>query len=291
MLTSMTGFGKAESEFENNKITVEIKSLNSKQLDLGLRLPFAYREKEMPLRNELAKKLVRGKIEMMVLLESPEGEPVNRINTKVVTTYISQLSEIADNLHLDTAENLLQIAMRLPDSLETARPEPDEEEWNAIMKTICRAIEELASHQSAEGKIMESDIVSRIHSILDKLEKIEPFEKGRLEMIRERLTGSLRENQLEDGFDPNRFHQELIYYLDKMDITEEKVRLKNHCNYFLETVQLSEPAGKKLAFISQEIGREINTLGAKANNSDIQKLVIEMKDELEKIREQLLNVM
>ena len=291
MLVSMTGFGKAESKSESNKITVEAKSLNSKQLDLTLRMPPAYRGYEIQLRNDLAKKLVRGKIEVVISVESLSGDSIHKINDAVVTKYIEQLSKIAGDLQIQYSERLLQVAMRLPQSLESASPDPDEKEWNPIVKIVYSALDLMKSHQSTEGLILESDIISHINIIITTLDKVEPYENERTDLLKERLIQNLKENQPGESFDPNRFHQELIYYLEKLDITEEKVRLRNHCNYFLETVQLEEPVGKKLGFISQEIGREINTLGAKANNSDIQKLVVEMKDELEKVKEQLLNVM
>ena len=280
-----------ESELENKKIIVEAKSLNSKQLDLNLRMPPTYREYEIALRNDLSKKLVRGKIEVVISVESQSEDSIHKINEAVVTKYIEQLSKIAGDLNIQNSERLLQIAMRLPDSLESVRPDPDEKEWNSIQNIIYSALDLMKAHQTTEGQTLESDITSHINKIVATLDKVEPYEDERTEHIKERLKQHLEENQLEESVDPNRFHQELIYYLEKLDISEEKVRLRNHCDYFLETVKCEEPVGKKLGFISQEIGREINTLGSKANNGDIQKLVVGMKDELEKVKEQLLNVM
>lgn len=291
MLISMTGFGRAESELENVKITVDVKSLNSKQLDLNLRMPPAYREHEITLRNDLAKKLTRGKVELVISVEFISNDPLHEINNEIVKSYIKQLSEIADDLDNHDSESLLQIAMRLPDSLKSVNPEPDEKEWNSILQVVHSAIDLMQQYQASEGQVLESDIKSHIHNIVALLNRVEPYENDRAKYLQDRLKQSLEENKLEEIVDPNRFQQELIYYLEKLDITEEKVRLRNHCNYFLETTHAEEPVGKKLTFISQEMGREINTLGAKANNSDIQKLVVEMKDELEKIKEQLLNVM
>ena len=290
MLLSMTGFGRAESEFENKRITVEARSLNSKQLDLTVRLPSAYRKFEIALRNDLVKKLARGKIEIVVSEECLSQDTVHRINESVVKQYMGQLSKIADELNIKESGRLLQIAMRLPDSLESISPDPDEKEWESVLSVIDSAIGQMNAYQTAEGQILEEDIKLHIINILHNLEKVEPFESERTENLKERLMKSLEEKQLDESVDINRFHQELIYYLEKFDITEEKVRLRNHCNYFLETLETDNTVGKKLGFISQEIGREINTLGAKANNGDIQKLVVEMKDELEKIKEQLLNV-
>jgi uncharacterized protein (TIGR00255 family) len=291
MLISMTGFGKAESESEGKKITIEARSLNSKQLDLALRMPPAYKEYEMVLRSELARKLVRGKIEIVISVESLSGDPVHKINEAVVARYIEQLSKIAGDLQVRDPERLLEIAMRLPDSLEPLKQDPDEKEWHSIMQVVHAATDLMKKHQSSEGQALESDIQSHIHNIIEILGNVEPFENTRKEQLQARLKHSLEENQVTEPVDPNRFHQELIYYFEKMDITEEKVRLRKHCDYFLETMHTEDPVGRKLGFISQEIGREINTLGAKANNSDIQKLVVEMKDELEKVKEQLLNVM
>ena len=290
MLVSMTGFGRAESEMENKKVMVEAKSLNSKQFDLAVRMPPAYKEYEIPMRNELAKILVRGKIDVVITVESTADDDVHKINEKIVKSYIKQLKEISRELNIEDSERLLQIAMRLPDSLESAKTDPDQEEWYKIMNTVHSALDMMIKHQESEGRALGSDIKSHINTIEALLDKVEPFESVRKEHLQEHLRKSLEENKLDESIDANRFHQELIYYLEKLDITEEKVRLKNHCGYFLETMLANEPVGKKLGFISQEIGREINTLGAKANNTDIQKLVVEMKDELEKIKEQLLNV-
>ena len=290
MLVSMTGFGRAESETKNKKVTVEAKSLNSKQFDLAVRMPPAYKEYEIPLRNELAKILVRGKIEVMITIESMSDEDVHKINQKIVSSYIKQLRKISRELNIVHSERLLQIAMRLPDSLEPAKTDPAQEEWNEIMNIVHSAIDMMQKHQENEGQALGSDIKLHINNILAFLDKVDSFESTRKEHLQEHLRKSLEENKLDESIDANRFHQELIYYLEKLDITEEKVRLKNHCSYFLETMLAKEPVGKKLGFISQEIGREINTLGAKANNTDIQKLVVEMKDELEKIKEQLLNI-
>lgn len=291
MLTSMTGFGKASCELENKKLTIEIKSLNSKQLDISSRIPGFYKEKEIEIRNLIAQSLVRGKIDFSLYAEINGLEGNSTINQEVVKGYFKQLNEIADNIGVQEKGDLLATIMRLPDTLKTEREELDEKEWKALSEAIKVALNDLNKFRLQEGVALEADINQRINNILNLLTEIEPLEAQRIERVKDRLKNNLNELLEKDDFDKNRFEQELIFYLEKLDITEEKVRLKNHCDYFLKTSDLNEPVGKKLGFISQEIGREINTLGSKANDSDMQKLVILMKDELEKIKEQLLNVL
>ena len=286
----MTGFGKAECELKDRKIIIEIKSLNSKNLDIYTKIPGIYREKELEIRNTISKILLRGKVEFVLYYEIAEDNKATTINSEVVKNYYNQLKEIATDLNIETSEQLLQIATRLPDTLNTEREEIDQNDWTKINETILEALNQLDNFRIQEGEFLKKDIEQRIKIINQYKEEITPFEVNRTEKIRNKLNESL--NSLSDQeIDKNRFEQELIYYLEKLDITEEKVRLTNHCNYFTEMINEPESNGKKLGFISQEIGREINTIGSKANDSDIQKFVILMKDELEKIKEQMLNIL
>lgn len=287
----MTGFGKAECELKDRKVIIEIKSLNSKNLDIYAKIPGMYREKELEIRNIISKKLQRGKVEFVLYYEITDDNRATTINSGVVKNYIDQLKSVADDLNLETSEQLLQIAIRLPDTLNTERDKIDENDWKIISHTIINALDKLDEFRIQEGKYLKKDIERRIKIIDDKKNEITPFEIARTEKIKEKLKVSLNKNVDEQDYDKNRFEQELIYYLEKLDITEEKVRLTNHCNYFLEMLDEPESNGKKLGFISQEIGREINTIGSKANDSDIQKRVVLMKDELEKIKEQMLNIL
>jgi len=291
MLISMTGFGKAECELPGRKVAIEIKSLNSKQLDISTRLPSFLKERDIDIRNVISRELERGKIECYVSIDVESEVSAHRINKEVVKSYIKQLREINEELKIKDNEQLIQVAMRLPDALKTEKEELEEGEWDKILDGVHSAITGVRSFRSREGNLLEDDIRKRIHLILEKLEKITSFEEARIQNIRDRLTQSLRDLKLEDSYDPNRFEQELIYWLERLDITEEKVRLASHCSYFLEILQSSESVGKKLSFVSQEIGRELNTLGSKSGDSGIQKLIVEMKDELEKIKEQLNNIL
>jgi len=291
MLASMTGFGKAECELPGKKVSIEIKSLNSKQLDISTRLPSFIKEKEVDIRNEISRELERGKIDCYISTELTSEDSAHKINKDIVKSYIKQLQEIREELKLERNEQLVQVAMRLPDALKTDKEEMDEKEWDIILDSVHTAIEGVKMYRSREGNILAEDIQKRIQLILEKLEKIKSFEEARIQNIRDRITQNLKELKLDESYDPNRFEQELIYYLERLDITEEKVRLASHCNYFLEILPSSESVGKKLGFISQEIGRELNTLGSKSGDSNIQKLIVEMKDELEKIKEQLNNIL
>lgn len=286
----MTGYGKAECELADRKVIVEIKSLNSKNFDLFAKVPGIYREKELEIRNIVSKKLLRGKVEFVLYYEITDDNRATTINSGVVKNYISQLKTIASELNLEN-EQLLQMAIRLPDTLNTERDEIDENDWVKITETINKALDQLDQFRDQEGKYLKEDIEKRIHTIEATKKEIDPFETQRTEKIKERIKENLNKAVDEKDYDKNRFEQELIYYLEKLDITEEKVRLTNHCNYFIEMLNEPESNGKKLGFISQEIGREINTIGSKANDSDIQKLVVLMKDELEKIKEQMLNIL
>jgi len=291
MIKSMTGFGKAICELPGKKISIEIKSLNSKQLDVSMRLPNIYREKDLILRNEIANKLGRGKVDVGFYIDFLGNEKVTSINAQVIENYFNQLNPIADKLGLNDKTDLLRAIMPLPDTIKTEQAELDEEEWKSIAETFTQALSCLDDFRIQEGQTLKNEIVSRIENIRSLSQKIEPFEKERIDKIRERILDQLNELKDKIKVDENRFEQEMIFYLEKLDITEEKVRLANHLDYFLETIENEELVGKKLGFIAQEIGREINTLGSKANHSEVQKMVIQMKDELEKIKEQNLNIL
>lgn len=286
----MTGFGKAEIVFPEKKIILEIKTLNSKNIDISFKLPNIYKSREIEIRQLVSERLERGKIDLLLLIELNEGVNISEINIPAVKSYYKKLYALAEELNITAGESILSSILTLPDTIKTERGEPDEKEWIEIKKLIHATIDEVDKFRIQEGKVLKNDVEKRINLILSKLDEVKQFEKQRIEKIREKITNGLKELNLSEGPDNNRVEQELIYYMEKLDITEEKVRLRNHCHYFLETINLPEPVGKKLGFISQEIGREINTLGSKASDYDIQKLVVEMKDELEKVKEQLLNV-
>jgi uncharacterized protein (TIGR00255 family) len=279
----MTGYGKSVIQLDTKKITIEIKSLNSKNLDLNTRFPGLYREKEIVVRRKLAKKLIRGKIDLSFFIESTAEETTTRINKNIVSQYVQQLEE------LNKEADILSIAMRLPDVLKTEREELDENEWARIEESIDEAMFSLQEYRSDEGLVLKKDFDLRIEAIKKILDEVMSLDKERLQAVRERLQKAILE--LKVNLDENRFEQEMIFYLEKLDITEEKVRLNNHLIFFLEELNSTESNGKKLGFISQEIGREINTIGSKANFAPMQKMVVQMKDELEKIKEQLLNVL
>ncbi len=291
MIKSMTGYGKAIAETQQKKITIEIKSLNSKQLDLNTKMPWLYKEKEPEIRNLISQFLDRGKIDLSVYFDILEDEGVPVINKSIVKNYYKQLKEIAGELNVNVDDQILPIIMRLPDSLKTEKPELPEDEWELVKKQIIGSINVLDLYRTEEGKSIETDLRKRISGILDSLSEVETFEPGRIRKVREKLISILKENNGTENLDKNRFEQELIFFLEKFDINEEKVRLKKHCEYFLETIDSPAPNGKILSFIAQEIGREVNTMGSKANDASIQKLVVMMKDELEKIKEQTNNIL
>jgi len=281
----MTGFGKHVVQLPTKKITVELKSLNSKSLDLNARMPPAYREKELELRKIIASSLLRGKIDFGLYVEITGDETSSKVNQAVVKQYFKQLKAIADGDEL----KLMEMALRLPDTLKTERDDIDKEEYKSILEALNEALKEIHTFRSEEGSILENDFASRLDTLKSLLKEVMAMDPERLGAIRERLDKAVAD--LKVDVDANRFEQELIYYLEKFDITEEKVRLENHLNYFKETMSSADSNGKKLAFISQEIGREINTIGSKANYAPMQQLVVQMKDELEKIKEQMLNVL
>ena len=285
MIKSMTGFGKSVLQLPTKKITVEVKSLNSKNLDINARIPSQYREKEIAMRNEIANVLERGKVDFGLYVEITGEENSTQINQAIVKDYIKQLEAIEQT---ETVE-LLKMAVRMPDALKTVRAEIDEEEFKAVANTLATALTEIDNYRLDEGKVLENDFTLRVNNIENLLDQVIEMDPDRIAGVRERLEKAV--SDLKESVDQNRFEQELIYYLEKFDITEEKVRLSNHLNYFKETLSSSDSNGKKLGFISQEMGREINTIGSKANYAPMQQLVVQMKDELEKIKEQLLNVL
>ena len=286
MIQSMTGFGKASLQLPTKKITVEVKSLNSKGLDLNTRMPSVYREMELGLRNQIAQQLERGKIDFSLFIEVTGEETSTKVNAPIVKAYISQMRAILPNA--DETE-LMKMAVRMPDALKTERDEIDENEWAAIQKVIVEALNNILNFRQAEGLSLEKEFSLRIANIRQYLNEAIALDPERIQNIKDKLQTAITE--LKVNVDENRFEQELIYYLEKLDVTEERVRLNNHLDYFLETITGTEANGRKLGFITQEMGREINTLGSKSNHAGMQKLVVMMKDELEKIKEQVLNVL
>jgi uncharacterized protein (TIGR00255 family) len=285
MIQSMTGFGKHVVQLPTKKITVEIKSLNSKSIDLNARMPSAYREKELELRKLIANSLQRGKVDFSLYIEITGDETSTKVNESAVRQYMEQLKSIAGGDDL----KLLEMALRFPDAMRADKEDIDEEEYKAIVAALKGALSEINKFRSEEGNVLERDFLDRISSLKDLLQKVLEMDPDRQGTIRERLEKAVQD--IKQDIDANRFEQELIYYLEKYDITEEKVRLANHLDYFTKTIQSDDSNGKKLGFISQEIGREINTIGSKANYAPMQQLVVQMKDELEKIKEQMLNVL
>ena len=288
MIQSMTGYGKSVLQLPTKKVTVEVKSLNSKNLDLHVRVPSCYREKELSVRKLLAHHLIRGKVDFLIFVEMTADEASTTVNKGVVTGYIQQLKTLVHTASSDDIE-LLRMAVKMPDALKIEREELDEDEWDEIHKHIQLAIKEILQHRTDEAASLEEDFKKRITNIRLSLEEVKSLDPDRILHVKERLQKAI--NELKVAADENRFEQELIYYLEKLDINEEKVRLANHLDYFLSQLNTPESNGKKLGFIVQEIGREINTIGSKANFAPMQKAVIQMKNELEKIKEQLLNVL
>ena len=286
MIQSMTGFGKATLQLPNKKITVEIKSLNSKGLDLNVRIPSVYREMELDLRNQISNTLERGKIDFSLFIENIAEETATKVNVPIVKAYIAQLREV---YALADETELIKMAVRMPDALKTEREEINENDWHLIQKIIVEALENIQSFRTSEGKTLETEFSNRIANIRNLMQETVALDSERIGTVKTRLRTAI--DELNVTVDENRFEQELIFYLEKYDITEEKVRLENHLNYFLETLSRNEANGRKLGFITQEMGREINTMGSKSNHAQMQKLVVQMKDELEKIKEQVLNVL
>lgn len=292
MVKSMTGFGKATVECAGKKIVIEVKSLNSKQLDINLRIPTIYREKDIEVRNRIKTKLERGKIDMSIYVDQSESIRETAVNTGAVAQYFEQMITLSDTLGVEVDRGeLLQTIMRFPDTLQVKTDELNEDEWIQIEAGINEALAAIDQFRDQEGQVLITDILNRIATIEILAAEVPQYETKRIEIVRQRLEEKMKEWMDIKNIDQNRLEQEIIYYLEKLDITEEKVRLANHCKYFHETAQSESAPGRKLGFIAQEIGREINTMGSKANDHDIQKLVVQMKDELEKIKEQCLNVL
>jgi uncharacterized protein (TIGR00255 family) len=285
MIQSMTGYGRSLVQLESGNLTIEIKSLNSKNIDLNTKITNSVKSKELLIRKHLSDKLKRGKIEFLLYKDSTNNNKKSLLNSPLINTYIDQLRDIVDG----SAVELLKIAVKMPEAIISEKIEENDSDWPIIFKQIENAIESLIKYRKDEGLVLEKDFIMRIHKIEDLLSSINKIDPKRINHIRSKI--NLEIEKLNIDHDNNRFEQELIYYIEKIDITEEQVRLKNHLEYFLSSIKNSTSNGKKLAFIGQEIGREINTIGSKANNSEMQKLVIQMKDELEKIKEQLLNVL
>ena len=291
MLHSMTGYGKSVLELPSKKISIEIKSLNSKQTDLNVRIPYVYNEKELSLRSLLSKRLERGKIAFYMSSESVGEYSSYSINKDLAAHYFQELSEVANTVKT-TTEGLLNAITRLPDVVKQASESVDEGEWKEVLNAVEEALNKLEEFRLQEGASLEEDFRQRIANILSLLEQVTPFEESRVERVKTKLNQELVKAVDEGKIDRNRFEQELIFYIEKFDITEEKVRLKKHCDYFIETLDGKQKSkGKKLGFILQEIGREINTLGSKSNEPNMQQVVVQMKDELEKIKEQALNIL
>lgn len=289
MIRSMTGYGKAEQLYNTNVITVEIKTLNSKQLDLSLRTPQELKPYELLYRNEIASNLQRGKIDVTITITNTDVSQNTHIEKEVVASYFQQITSISKEYGIPESKDIAAVIFRMPGIFATPEQEYDEDFLTKIVETLSHAIMITNEFREKEGSILKKDLLKRVALILEYLDAVEPFENNRHEFIKGKLLKNLQE--LTSGeYDENRFEQELIFYLEKLDITEEKVRLRKHCDYFYETID-EENAGKKLGFIAQEMGREINTLGSKANDADIQRLVVKMKDELEKIKEQLFNIL
>ena len=286
MIQSMTGFGKATLQLPTKKITVEVKSLNSKGLDLNVRMPSLYREMELGLRNQIALKLERGKVDFSIFIESTAEQTSTKVNVPIVKGYIEQLRAVYANAE---ETELMKMAIRMPDTLKTEREEIDENDWAQIETAIDEALQNIVNFRKDEGQSLEKEFQLRIANIRQYMNEALALDPERVQAIKDRLQTAISE--LKVNVDENRFEQELIYYLEKLDITEEKVRLTNHLDYFLETIKGTEANGRKLGFITQEMGREINTMGSKSNHAQMQKLVVQMKDELEKIKEQVLNVL
>lgn len=293
MIKSMTGYGKAEGVVGSKKISVEVRSLNGKFLDCNLRVPGLYRQKEMSIRSKAAKEIVRGKVDINISYESLEGEQNFFINKPLVKNYYKGLSEISEEINLteESKSSLVATLMKMPEVMRSEKQQLTDDEWSGIAKLIDGAFNAFNSFRKEEGEVLKNEVEGRVNEIVSLLEQVIPFEEERIETVKNRIKKNIEEIVTKDGFDQNRFEQELIYYMERYDITEEKVRLKAHCEHFVATMNNEEAQGKKLGFISQEIGREVNTLGSKANHAEMQKIVVQMKDELEKIKEQALNIL
>ncbi|WP_165023991.1 MULTISPECIES: YicC/YloC family endoribonuclease [unclassified Dysgonomonas] len=290
MIQSMTGFGKATGELAKRKITVEVKSLNSKQLDLSVRMPNLYKENEMAVRNLLARTLERGKVDFLIYIENVGNETTTQLNQNIIEAYHAQITESATKLGVATPQDWYQVLLRMPDVLKYEAQEVDVEEWESVSKVIDEALENMAAFRKQEGAMLQKLFEEKIANISALLLEVESYEAERIDKVKTRIIEAIQKIDNLD-YDKNRFEQEMIYYIEKLDINEEKTRLTNHLSYFLETIKTGKGQGKKLGFIVQEIGREINTMGSKSNHAEMQQTVVRMKDELEQIKEQILNVL
>jgi uncharacterized protein (TIGR00255 family) len=290
MLKSMTGYGSAKGTVGTQSVTVEIRSLNSKFLELNVRLPLQFRDKELEIRADVGKLLERGKADLNVSIDNNELAKRSTVNKEIFLAYYEDLKSLATETGMSD-DNMLDAILKLPAVLNSEKSEMDEAQWKQLKGLIQSAVEQFNLFRSNEGNVLEQDVTQRLNAIENSIPQLENFEQARIESIRTRLHKSVNELKDQLNIDTNRFEQELIYYIEKLDISEEKVRLKSHCDYFIKTMNSKEANGKKLGFITQEIGREINTIGSKANDANMQRIVVEMKDELEKLKEQLANVL
>jgi len=289
MILSMTGYGRAETEFYKKKISVEIKSLNSKQFDLNLRIPSIYRNKEVDIRNTLFQTIERGKVDIAILIDSSDKLISGKINRSVIESYCEEIKEIAQAMKINEPVDWFSVLLRLPETIKTETTELDEEEWKVVMQTIDEALKAFVQFRIQEGNMLKKVFIENINNISILLKEIEKYESERIEKTKVRIQESFR--KLRIMHDENRLEQEMIYYIERLDISEEKARMANHLDYFSKTMTEEKSQGRKLGFIVQEIGREINTLGSKSNHADMQKIVVQMKDELEQVKEQILNVL
>lgn len=290
MIQSMTGFGKAILELPTKKITVEVKSLNSKQVDLSVRIPSIYKEQELSIRGLIARRLERGKIDFAIYIENTGKETTSQINQNILEGYYNQIKKSADNLGIDVPHDWFQVLLRLPDVLKYEVQEVDEDEWNQVLQAINKALDQLTDFRKQEGLMLENIFDLKINNISALVKEVEIYEPERIDKVKVRITEALGKIENFD-YDKNRFEQEMIFHIEKLDINEEKSRLNNHLGYFVETMKDGNGQGKKLGFIAQEMGREINTMGSKSNHAEMQQIVVRMKDELEQIKEQILNVL
>ena len=290
MVRSMTGYGNAKGLVGNQNVTVEIRSLNSKFLELNLRMPMQFRDRELELRSDLSKQLERGKADLSISFESNELAKRSSVNKEIFNAYYEELSALGKEYHLSDV-NLLDCILKLPAVMNAERQESDDDQWKELKVVIAAALDRFNAFRDHEGAALSKDITMRVDTISNCIPQLEEFETKRVEGVRAKISKAINELIEQTSIDRNRFEQELIYYIEKLDISEEKVRLRSHCEYFVQTIANPEANGKKLGFITQEIGREINTIGAKANDAPMQRIVVEMKDELEKLKEQLANVL
>jgi uncharacterized protein (TIGR00255 family) len=290
MIQSMTGFGKAVVELSGKKISIEIKSLNSKQLDLNARIPNTYREKELEIRAILSQVIERGKVDFYIVIEHTDTNISSQINQAAIESYYAQIKEASEKLNIAVPDDWFSLILRLPETIKTDVSEWDENEWEVVKKTLFEALKTFNKFREQEGAMLEKVFTDKIKAIESLLKEIEQYELERIEHIKLKIQEAIKKLEI-TNYDENRFEQEMIYYIEKLDINEEKARLSNHLKYFAETMKNEKKQGRKLGFIVQEIGREINTLGSKSNQADMQRVVVRMKDELEQIKEQILNVL